>query len=341
MSINSEVQVSILEAIKQKIDPAYSFVDELADSLSISKDSAYRRIRGETLFDIAEVELLTRKFDLSLDRIFKLENSTISFNTDAINRETFQFHDYLNSILTNLTIIRKFDQKHLFYSARDIFPPHYYQIPELAAFKLFFWLKSYLNLPEYRDVNFDLSSLPSQIESCLDIAKKTWYAYMRIPVTEIWTYETANITLRQIEYCRQTGVLNVRDAEILCEKFRELIKHISHQAEIGRMYNIHSKALEEGQEYNLYFNETAIGDNSLLFKMGEKKMAFITYASINFLATADNKFCNILENHFKNVKKHSVLISQTSDKIRKSYFNKLFAKIDILESRVLEKSTSI
>ena len=113
MEVNKDAQKSILEAVKSKMDPAYSFADELADCLSISKDSAYRRIRGDTLFDIAEVEILTRKFDLSLDQIFQLENSTISFNTESINQENFKFEDYLKSVLTNLSIIQKLAEKDL------------------------------------------------------------------------------------------------------------------------------------------------------------------------------------------------------------------------------------
>lgn len=338
MEVNKDAQKSILEAVKSKMDPAYSFADELADCLSISKDSAYRRIRGDTLFDIAEVEILTRKFDLSLDKIFQLENSTISFNTESINQDNFKFEDYLKSVLTNLSIIQKLAEKDLFYSARDIFPPHYYQIPELSAFKLYFWLKSYVNHPDFRDLDFDLENLPKGLESSLEIARRSWDAYLKIPSTEIWTYETANITLRQIEYCREGGHINQRDSIVLCEKFRELTYHIKHQAEIGRKYNLNSEALEEGARFNLYFNETAIGDNSILFKMGDKKMAFITYGSINFLATADDKFCNIIEGHFNNTMKHAILISETSDKIRNRFFKKLLNKIQILEQRVSEMS---
>ena len=338
MDINKDVQTSILEAVQEKLDPAISFADELADCLSISKDSAYRRIRGDTLFDIAEVEILTRKFDLSLDKIFKLEKSTISFNTESINLTDFTFENYLESVYTNLALIQRLDEKDLYFSARDIFPPHYYQIPELSAFKLYFWLKSYVSHPDFRDIDFDLTNLPPSLESALVTARKTWNAYLKIPCTEIWTYETANITLRQIEYCRQAGHINQRDSGILCQKFRELTQHIEHEAELGRKFTINSTAYEEGAAYNLYFNEVALGDNSILFKMGEKKMAFIVYSSINYLATADDKFCNMLEAHFDNTMKHAILISETSEKIRNSFFKKLLNKIQILENRVNEMS---
>ena len=61
MQINYDLQSSILDTIKNALHPSASLADELADCLSVSKDSAYRRIRGETLFDISDLEKLTKK----------------------------------------------------------------------------------------------------------------------------------------------------------------------------------------------------------------------------------------------------------------------------------------
>ena len=58
MQINYDLQSSILDEIKSSLHPSISLADELADCLSVSKDSAYRRIRGETLFDISDLEKL-------------------------------------------------------------------------------------------------------------------------------------------------------------------------------------------------------------------------------------------------------------------------------------------
>jgi hypothetical protein len=334
MEINKDVQTSILEAVQDKLDPAISFADELADCLSISKDSAYRRIRGETLFDLAELEILTRKFGISLDHILGLEKSTIIFNTRQITHDDFTFEKYMESVYQNLSLIQNTEDNHLYFSARDVPPFHFYQIPELRAFKLYFWMKSFLDHPLYRNIEFDLNNLPDDLEKYQRLATKTWGAYLKVPCTEIWNYETANITLRQIEYHRQAGHINQQDSEVLCEKFRELMLHIQKQAEIGRKFTINSTAYEEGAPFTLYFNEASHNDNSILFRMGDKKMAFIIYATINYLATADPHFCDVIESAFNKTMKHAIPISTSSEKIRVSFFNKIFNKIQVLESRL-------
>jgi BetR domain len=334
MQINYDLQSSILEAIKSALHPSQSLADELADCLHVSKDSAYRRIRGETLFDIGDIEKLTKKYNLSLDSFFGLKKSSVSFNVQSINLTDFTFIDYFRSIEKNLSIITAIDPKHLYYSARDIPIFHYFQMPELSKFKIFFWLKYYLNHPALRDMKFSSENLPEMLDKFSDLPKRIWSLYLKIPSTEIWTYETPNITLRQIEFAHQAGILQQDSCERLCQKFKEMLNHIQKEAKQGNKYTINSQATLEGAEFNIYFNEVAIGDNSILFKMGERKMAFNTYSNLNYMTTADQDYTDYIDNHFQSTMKNSTLISATAEKIRSNFFNALINKVDVVQSKI-------
>ena len=200
MQINYDLQSSILDTIKNALHPSASLADELADCLSVSKDSAYRRIRGETLFDISDLEKLTKKFDLSLDSFFGLKKSTVTFNIQSINLTDFTFIDFFKDIHKNLTVIQSMSPKHLYYSARDIPIFHYFQDPELTSFKIYIWVKYYMQHPALRNVNFDSKKLPDLLKEFDELSRRIWDLYLKIPSTEIWTYETPNITLRQLEF---------------------------------------------------------------------------------------------------------------------------------------------
>ncbi|MDH4296849.1 MAG: hypothetical protein OEV74_11250, partial [Cyclobacteriaceae bacterium] len=58
MTIPNSIQSAFLEQIRKRLRPNVSFADALADALSISRDSAYRRIRGETVLSLDEVKIL-------------------------------------------------------------------------------------------------------------------------------------------------------------------------------------------------------------------------------------------------------------------------------------------
>jgi len=339
MQINYDLQTSILDEIKSSLHPSISLADELADCLSVSKDSAYRRIRGETLFDIGDLEKLTKKYNLSLDSFFGLKKSTVTFNVQSINLTDFTFIDYFNDIEKNLSIIKEASPKHIFYSARDIPIFHYFQDPLLTSFKLFIWLKYYLHHPELHDTNFDTEKIPDILKSFDEMSRRIWQLYLKIPCTEIWTYETPNITLRQIEFANQAGIIQEASCQLLCERFKTLLNHIENQAEQGNKYSLGSKATLEGSEYNLYFHEVAIGDNSTLFTIGNRKVAFNIYANLNYMSTSDQAYIDYIEAHFHSTMKNSILISATAQKIRSKFFNTLRNKVDIVSSKISTFST--
>ena len=43
--------------------------------------------------------------------------------------------------------------------------------------------------------------------------------------------------------------------------------------------------------FNLYKNDLIIADNTILFKMGEKRMVFLPYNTLNILSTTNEVFC--------------------------------------------------
>ena len=334
MLISQDLQSSILEAIKLELPAAASLVDELSECLSISKDSAYRRIRGDTLFDIGEIEKLAKKYNLSLDSFFGLQKSSVSFSVQSINLTDFTFKDYIKSIEKNLSIIKELESKHLYYSARDIPIFHYFQIPALSSFKLYFWLRFYLNHPALQTVNFSTDNQPDILTELATTTRKIWHLYLKIPSTEIWTYETPNITLRQIEFAYHAGIIEQQVCEQLCDEFKSLLNHIKLQARQGNKFTIDSQATLEGAEFNLYFNEVAIGDNSILFKMDDKKMAFNTYGNLNYMHTTDPDYTEYIAAHFQSTMKNSTLISTTSQKIRSEFFNSLNHKVEMVASKI-------
>jgi BetR domain len=339
MQINYDIQTAILEEIKRSLDPDVSLADELADCLCVSKDSAYRRIRGETLFDISDIKKITNKYRLSLDSLFGLKKSNVSFNLQSINLTDFTFYDYFKSIEKNLSLIKGVDPKHIYYSARDIPIFHYFQDSELTSFKIFIWLKYYMHHPEFHKMKFDSKKLPDTLMHFLELSKRIWDLYLKIPSTEIWTYETPNITLRQIEFANQAGIIKPDSCEMLCNRFTSLLGHIQNQAEQGNKYTLGGNATLEGAEYNIYFHEVAIGDNSALFSMGNRKVAFNVYANLNYMSTADTAYTEYVEAHFQSTMKNSILISATSEKIRSKFFNALLNKVDIVASKIHTFST--
>jgi len=57
-------QTKLMQRLRDGLPENISFVDELADLLQVSTDSAYRRIRGETALSIEEIASICKKFKI-------------------------------------------------------------------------------------------------------------------------------------------------------------------------------------------------------------------------------------------------------------------------------------
>src|SRR5256885_2431958 len=68
----SQLQISLFQYIKTVVPANLSLVDEVADVLGVSNDSAYRRIRGEKEISFEEIQKLSNRVKISIDQVLNL-----------------------------------------------------------------------------------------------------------------------------------------------------------------------------------------------------------------------------------------------------------------------------
>lgn len=192
-----------------------------------------------------------------------------------------------------------------------------FKFPELALFKMFFWMKSYQRHPTYEKARYQPELVSQQL---LTTGKKLWDKYAEVPSSEIWSDETFNVTIRQVEFYLENGFITLRQAQALLDVYLVMTNDIRQRAAMG-MKN----------EKNGLFrrNEFLISDTTFLFKMGDRRMAFITYNTMNILNTEQESFCRETEDYLTNIINKSTLISTTGERERNKFFN-------LIEKRILQ-----
>ncbi len=335
MPLEESVQIRILEAIKQKLPAHISLAEELAELLNVSKDSAYRRLRGEKHLDIREIQILASHYNLSLDSILNTSNNVLSFNTQIVDTNDFTFKDWLHNVLKMLEMISQMPNGTLSYFARDLPIFHLFLFPELAAFKVFFWYKTYLNDKEMDSAHLDMDNLPAKVEEIIPLTRKIWQAYARIASDEIWTSETINILLKQILYYYETGILkSASQAKLALEQYQKVVDIIQQEARTGTKIIDPHQTETPGAAFNLFYNEVSMGDNSIVFKMGDKKMAFITASVKIFMNNVNPQFCDQMEIYHNNFKRKSTPLSKTSEKERLKLFSDIKSTIERYQAMI-------
>ena len=137
-------QEQFFKRLKPTVSPYSSLAAEVAITLNVSLDSAYRRIRGEKLLDFDEISLLCRGFNISVDEFFCLNSGTILFQTGTKASQKDALKQWLEDVYKQLYYINSYPNRHLYHLIKDLPPFHHFFHPVLARFKFFFWTKSIL-----------------------------------------------------------------------------------------------------------------------------------------------------------------------------------------------------
>jgi hypothetical protein len=331
MSRNKSAQVDFIKQIRLLIPPHHNLVDELADVLQVSNDSAYRRIRGETALTMDEIILLCNHYRISFDS-FNINNpGTVTFNYQPLGNDEKSFEHYLKNMHSDLKKISGFDNKHLYFAAEDIPIFHHFYFPYLTSFKIFYWNRSILNMPELEGKKFEPGYVPSQM---LKVAEEILDLYSNISSVEIWCEDTLNSTLKQIEFYWDTQIIRSSgDAMQLCDELELMIKRIQLQSEQGCKMNKKNECIK-GTTFELYNTDLMIGNNCILVSMNDVKGVYLTHQTFNAMITTNVAFCDETENWFKNLMKKSPRIDGQDKERSEKFFNGLYERLERVKAKL-------
>jgi hypothetical protein len=309
----------LIDYLHQLIEAKKIKAADIAALLNISKDGAYRKLRGETDFFFNEVLQLQNKLGFSMDAFMLEPNTTqISFaikRFSAQNTPEETVGNYINQLLFDFSELSTLGAPHMYYAAKDLPLFCFFSSNVLTSFKLYFWEKTLFssNKPSKYKANW----LPEPI---LQNAAQLYTMYQHIDSTEIWNQETINSTLDQIVYCLDTGLIVAKDAKDILMALHRLIDELESNAT--------DECKKNGSTFKLYFNKILILDNSVLFKIGEAKMYYLPLRTINFLTSSDPYFTTDMEKWLHDQIKKSVLISGEAQKERTMFMQKYRHAID-------------
>jgi hypothetical protein len=321
----AQLQDYLFQRIKEKLSATASLADAVAETLFISNDSAYRRIRGETPLVLEEARTLCARFSISFDEVLHSKSNTVSFLYSKINNQDYSFEKYLQGILSNLKMVAASEKKEIIYLTKDIPVFYNFLFQPLFSFRYFFWMKSILQHPGFVHNKFSSTPLPKEIE---DMGREIAMAYNNIPSIEIWNAECINSTIAQIEYYREAGYFESEDdVKKIYDSLAQLIEHIRAQAEAGCKFLPGENSSARQDNFQFFYNRVVLGDNTIMITINDKKILYLTYDVLNYMTTQDEKFCNDIHENLQLLIRRATMLSGAGDKQRNIFFNLLLKKV--------------
>lgn len=317
----TQTQQLFFNHIKSKLPHHISLVEEVAEILNISNDSAYRRIRGEKPISLDETHMLCSKYHVSIDQLLRVNTNTVIFSFEKVDN----LNKFLQFAVNNLGLFSMLQNPLMYYYSKDLPIFHFMPFPELRAFKFFFWKRTVIGYPEMARQRFNGEEYDQET---IDLAKKIDELYVRVPSTDIWNEESVNVTFSQIELYRQSNVFANKDIILkVYTQLEELVNHLELQAETGRKSLYSQPNSPNCGTYDAYINETLIGDNTIFVQADNRQITFINHNGLNFISTQDTDFCDFTLKNLQNVIRKSTHISVVGEKERSMFFNTIRERI--------------
>jgi hypothetical protein len=318
------IQQAFFQEVKNILDPHLSMVDSVAKILNVSHDSAYRRIRGEKELSFLETKVLCSHYGVSLDKLFQVDNNSFFFTGKLADKNSFGLEPYLNYFLQQLNYFNSHKHRELFYFGKDIFIFQSLAFPELTAFKVFFWMKTFFEYP-FQEYPGDL--LSEMQEKVSKLGPQLNAAYNQISSVEIWTEDSINSSIRQIDYYRQNRFLSADQANHVFESLLNVISHIEKQAEAGYKFAPGDKPNPSSAPYRFFVNEFVLGENCNLLVLDDAKIAYLNHSMLNIILTRDSAFTEYIYQYAQKIMRKSSLMSSSGEKERASFFGAMRDKV--------------
>lgn len=328
----ADIQQRFLDTIKLKLPKGEKLAQAMMDTLHLSQDAVYRRMRGEVPLSIFETKILCEKYEISFDDIGTYRKGQVTFSYNELTSIELNFESYLTGLRDGMRQIKNLDEPELYMSINDTPLFQLFNLPHLTRFKFFFWAKTYLKIPNYVNEKFKREKIDKRV---LQIGIEAHNLYNSITTHEVYSYEALRGTLRQIQYYFDSDLFEEPEYALeLIDNLLQLVQHIKAQAEIGRKFARGNEPVSAGNEFHMYFNETFIADNTYLIKWKEGKAVYISHNILNYLLTFDPFYTIETEYTLQNLFANSSPISVVNAKDRNKFFASIEKSIDQFRKHV-------
>ena len=332
MEVIHDIQQRIFDAIKLQLPKDEKIASVLMNTLFLSQDAVYRRLRGDVPLTIFETKTLCEAFNISFDEMDSYKKGRVSFTYQPLDRIGLNFESWLTGLRDGLKQIRNMENTSMIMSINDTPIFQLFNLPHLTRFKFFFWAKTYLKIPAYENELFKREKIDKRV---LSIGIEAHNIYNSIPTKEIYSAETLRGTLRQIQYYFDARLFEEPAYALeLIDNLIELIHHLKAQTDIGRKFAFGNEAPSAGNELEVYFNETFISDNTYLIQSDSGSGVYLTHNIMNYLFTTDPYYIRESEFILDKLVNNSNPISKVNVKERNLFFAELESNVKTFKRKV-------
>jgi hypothetical protein len=306
VNITKKLVSAVLESIPKNLKPAVY----LTDLLCLSRESTYRRIRGEIPFTFEEIVKISVNLNLSIDNvIFGNSKEHASFQFISNNNVSENFYQMLQKAYTYIDSLSNANGSESI-MAFNCLPPTYAVFYD-SLFK-FIYYKLIHQENDIAKTTFSETKVPPETAG---LQKKIYAKLRKIDNSTLILDPNFFIRLiKDIEYYYHRKLLNHEEFKLLIydmERLINLFEEIAHEGIFGSNAHI-----------SLYLSTLSINTNSGYFKYNDKVGSVFWVFPGNPILISNLELCGLQKRWLIFLKRQSTLISQSNEILQMEFFDK-------------------
>ena len=308
-NLRNTIATKILSNIPPRVKP----IDYLMETLNISRESVYRRIRGDISFTFEEIAKLSVELGFSIDElIIKDQPSRVFFDLHIASMQNpsdvfmMIFQQYLQNTF-NISYTKDIESVMVLNHVPPCFTIFF---NHLFKFSYYRWMhqnqESSLKY-FYADVVLPEKLIGLQqkaIENSKRIQNNTFILDPNIFL---------NLT-REIHYYNKRRLINEDDFSLIREDLLGLIDMLESIAQTG-FYASEAK-------YNFYISSLNVESSSQYIRYDEQVKSQFFVSAIEPITVTNPSLCAIHKKWLDSIRKYATLITQSNEILQVRYFNK-------------------
>ena len=311
----------ILSVLEDKLPPHVKPVQYLMDTLEISKESAYRRMRNQIPFSFDEVATLCKDLHFSIDQLigeadsgggvfFKLDKEE-PFGEDVIYKFLVKFVDDLEFIVKDKNSDIQIVLNYLPSFALQIKP-----LRELQYCRKLYSQEKINVMQTFKDI-----VIPDRIIEKYERISNLWEQLPNVCV--VLDSNTFQKVIDEIKYFYAIKFLTKEDVEYMYKGMIELLEYYTVLAITGKNHY--------GNSYKIYLSNLPIDANVAHYRANNSEISEIWLYPEQRIQIFNNEIVNTLHKNWIQAQiKSSSLITSSNDILQREFFQKTYNAINSL-----------
>jgi len=307
--INNDFNSLFLDKLISVTKKKSNLVNYLMDITFMSKEAAYRRLRGEVPFTLSEACLLASKLNISLDDIMSNGSGKLTYELKMDPDELIDYsYQKLYEHEESYNII--FDSEIYIMTAWNAIPYSMF-LPYENLSKIYFFKWTHLNQQNSRAIKFANLPWPDEVKNKVEELGNT--VIRNSEFTYIFDRNIFRRFMNEIKHFRILGMISDNDLSLLNKEFIQLIDHLENISETG--------ASEGGNKFSVYLSNIDFEHNYTYVKGNNFEQAYMdNIYMMNTIYSSHPKIVNMHKYFIESLKKYSTQISISGELERQKFF---------------------